>query len=202
LAVHSNKPGQRGRGQPQVTQNAHFIAPVGGIDTRVPLSAGDTDICVYAYNMVPDELGLKVRSGYREWQIGLDQGLSSGVHTIIPFEGQIEGSSEDKLFAITNEGIYDVTVAEAVPILKVLFPNDSPDAGYGTYAQYLDSADNEFIFYADAVNGLYQYEQASDTWTPVTTEITGVNPAVILSGKPCGVGISFRCQRSLCPVTF
>jgi hypothetical protein len=179
LAVHSNKPGQRGRGQRQVTENAHFISPIGGIDTTVPLSEGDTKICVYAYNMVPDELGLKVRNGYREWQVGLDQGANAGVHTLIPFEGQVEGSSEDRLFAITNEGIYDVTVAEAAPIFKLAFPTDAPDGGYGTYAHYLDSADNEFIFYADSLHGLYQYEQELDTWSAVTTEITGVNPALI-----------------------
>ncbi len=179
MAVHSVKPGQRGRGQRQTAQNDHFIAPVGGIDTRVPLSASDKGICVYAFNMVPDELGLKVRNGYREWQIGLDEGLSTGVHTIIPFEGQIEGSAEDKLFAVTNEGIYDVTIAEAAPILMLTFGDQQSDAGYGTYAHYLDSADNEFIFYADAINGLFQYEQALDTWTPVTTEITGVNPILV-----------------------
>lgn len=179
MAIHSSRSGQRARGQTQISENAHFISPVGGIDTRVPLSKGDTGICVYAFNMVPDELGLKVRNGYREWQVGLDEGQGAGVHTIIPFEGQVEGASDDRLFAVTNEGIYDVTVAEAAPILKIAFGNTAPEAGYGTYAHYLDNAENEFLFYADSVNGLFEYNEFDGEWTQITDEISGVNPSLI-----------------------
>lgn len=143
---------------------ANLPSPVGGMDNRIPLSDTNTNVCIYTYNLTPSNYGLKIRDGFREWQIGLDNGALTNVGTIIPFEGSQEGPADDKLFAVTNEGIWDVTVFADAPVLKVAFSSTSEKAGFGTYAHYLDGGGDDFIYYADSVNGLFEYIQSTDTW--------------------------------------
>ena len=177
LAIHSAR-GSYTRPSPPVTQINSMPAPIGGMDNRIPLSSNDPSVCVYTYNLMPSSYGLELRDGYREWQVGVDNNLNTGIGTIIPFEGNTEGPIDDRLFAVNNEGIWDVTVLGDAPELKIIFANQSSEAGYGSFAHYLDEADNEFLFYADSVNGLFQYEQATDSWT-IPTDITGVNVALV-----------------------
>ena len=101
MAVHSAK-GSYTKASPHVTQVSTFPAPVKGVDNRIPFSSNDDSVCIYTFNMIPGSYGMEVRQGYREWQTGLDEGTSTGIGTIIPFEGNTEGPSEDRLFAVTN----------------------------------------------------------------------------------------------------
>jgi hypothetical protein len=122
--------------------------------------------------MMPYEYGMRVRKGYREYQIGLDQGSSTGVHTIIPFDGIEENNVNDRLFAVTNEGIYDVSVAGDAPILKFTFANQDPQAGYGVFSHYVGNDEKDVLFYADSLNGLFTYDSDTETWVQ-TIGITG-----------------------------
>lgn len=160
--------GSIGRPSPKVAQTTKIPAPIGGVDARTILAGGDPMFCIYAYNMLPHEYGMKVRNGYREWQIDVPSDF--GVTTIIPFGGTDDDASNDRLFAVTNLGIYDVTIAEAAPVLKLDFslaPNgqDTTDnAGRGVYTFFTNDAGTEYLFYADSANGLFQYEENLDTW--------------------------------------
>ena len=85
---------------------------------------------------MPDKSGMRVRSGYREFVVDVESGTSFAIGTIIPLEG-IEGT-DDKLFAVTNEGIWDVTTYDTAPTLKVAFTaNTTADAGYGQFINHL-----------------------------------------------------------------
>ena len=172
MAIHSAK-GAKRKPRPQVSKSITAPSPIGGIDGRVPLSADNPNVCLYSYNLVPSEFGVRVRDGYREWQVGVPTTDTEGIGTVIPFTAN---DGADKLFVATNEGIYDVTTAEGTPTLAVAFGDTSFGAGKGVYTQYLSSANEEYIFYADRVNGLFRYDATLGTWA-IAAGITGVDVA-------------------------
>jgi len=159
-------PQQIATGAPQRSKVVRYTAPIKGIDTRVSISLNDPYHCLYTYNLIPYDYGLRVRQGYREIAVGLEDVNSVGVHTIIPFEGVIEDGAQDRLFAVTNEGIWDVTTPAVV--LKTTFANQAPEAGYGVYTHYVDGAGDDILYYADSRNGLYEYDPVGDTWAQAT----------------------------------
>lgn len=161
-------------------KTAVLPAPVAGIDGRLNLSSNNPLNAVYAYNLVPSEYGLRSRLGFREWGINLETAPSAGVgvRTIIPYTGT-SGLSSNRLFATTNEGIWDVSVATDAPSLALAFGDTTGDAGWGNFASYTTDAGDELVFYADETNGLFQYSPALDTWA-VSTGITGVDPADVV----------------------
>ncbi len=177
MAIHNVSRGGYGRPSPHASQHTRLPAPIKGIDTRVGLASNDPLICIYAYNLVPSEYALRLRDGYREWAVDLVDGTSSGVKTIIPFKSSAGGNVNDRLWAVTNEGIWDVTTFDT-PVLKLSFANSDPEAGNGVYSHYVDNADNEFLYYADSLNGLFEYTQDTDTWA-LADDITGVDPLLI-----------------------
>ena len=182
MVVRAPNAASRHRPRPQATQAGVLPAPTGGVDSRVSLGAGNLNVCPYAYNIMPDEAGMRVRNGYREFVLGIEAGTSHGVGTMIPMEG-IAGT-DDKLFAVTNEGIWDVTTYNTAPTQKAAFTaNTTADAGYGIYVNYVNQAGAQFIYYADNLNGLWTYTVSTNTWAQ-TTGITGVNATDV-----CGIVI-------------
>ena len=167
--------GSVGSAQKQNSQVARYRAPIGGVDLRKSLGDLEDPIhCIYTYNMMPFELGMRVREGYREWALDVDAGANSGVHTLIPFDSAEENNVGDKLFAVNNEGIWDVTTYDTAPTQLVTFPDQDVDAGYGTFTHYVDQAENDVLFYADNVNGLYSY--SGGVWTN-TNLVDGIDEA-------------------------
>ena len=168
---------RRTAGRPQ--QRSHEImrypAPVGGVDTRIALGSNDLNHCIYTYNLMPQELGMTVRQGYREWALDVENSVESGlgVHTLIPFEAIAAGSAGNKLFAVTNEGIWDVTAYDTAPVKVAIFSVTSADAGYGTYTHYVNQAERDVLFYADNLNGLWEYDAVTELWS-VPLGVTGI----------------------------
>jgi hypothetical protein len=169
---------RRTAGRPQ--QRAHSLyrypPPIGGIDNRLALGGNDPNHCIYTYNLMPSEKGMVVRDGYREWQIDVDDGSAAGIHTMIPFNS--ETPSQDKLFAVNNEGIWDVTVYGATASKVATFSDTSADAGYGTFTRFVNQAEVDVMFYADNLNGLWKYTVSTNTWA-VPTDITGLVEAEV-----------------------
>ena len=154
-------------GRPQQRSNSVFRypAPIAGIDVRKTFTTDDISNCIYTYNLCPFEFGLQCRSGYREWQVGAITGAGFGVHTLIPFDSIQENDLGDKLFAVTNEGIWDVTNYADTPVQLVTFTDQSPDAGYGTFTHYVNQAEDDVLFYADNLNGLWSYDAELEDWS-------------------------------------
>ena len=158
------------RGQQKAAMNRVVPAPIGGIDVSRGLAFGNELNSLYSYNLVAAEYGLRVRPGYREWAINLDNGSYLGTHTIIPFGGDDVDLANDRLFAVTNEGIWDVTAEANPPVLVLDFtaPGNgldiSADAGYGVYTNYTLQSGERVLFYADQRNGLFRYTESTDTW--------------------------------------
>ena len=157
--------GSVGKSQ-QRTQNVlRFPAPLAGIDARKTFTTNDLSNCIYTYNLCPFEFGLRCRSGFQEWQLAVESGAGVGVHTLIPFDSVQEGTTGDKLFAVTNEGIWDVTVYAATPVKVATFSNVATDAGYGTFTHYVSQAEVDVLFYADNLNGLWSYDAGTNVWS-------------------------------------
>lgn len=171
-------------GQPQETKSLVWPAPVGGIDVSKGLAYGAKENCLYSYNMVAAEYGLRVRHGYREWVIGCDNGQGLGIHTIIPYGGEDDDLNNDRLFAVSNEGIWDVTEYNTAPVLVLDFtaPGNGGDitieAGYGVYTPYITSAGAKLLYYADSRNGLFRYTESTGLWAREAT-ITGPDIATV-----------------------
>ena len=147
-------------------------APTKGIDARAPTGNMPSDVCIYTYNLMPAEYGMLLRSGYREWCIGLG---GSGVHTLIPYTGVLPGATDDRLFAITNEAIWDVTTYDT-PVSVWTMGSSQLGSGHGVFAHYIDQGGDDFLYYADGVNGLLRYNGLASvnpgTWQ-VEDGITG-----------------------------
>ena len=174
MAIHygagsSNKP------QENALQVTVMPAPTKGIDARAPTGNMPSDVCIYTYNLMPAEYGMLLRSGYREWCIGLDLGASTGVHTFMPFTGVLAGGEDDRMFAVTNEAIWDVTTYDT-PINKFTLAVQQDGAGHGVFAHYIDQGGDDFLYYADGLNGLLQYNGLSAAVNPDTWVVaTGIN---------------------------
>ena len=178
MAVHSAI-GARRRGSPPVQQMFKLPAPIKGMDGRVGLAQNNPEYCIYSHNILSGEYGMKVRKGYREHVINLVDVLGTGVKTLIPFDGVQTDGSDSRLFAVTNEGIWDVTVYGAEsPIISLAFPDNSPEAGEGIYSHYVDDGGNDFIYFADNLNGLFFYDPTTGIWE-AATNISGVDPSKV-----------------------
>jgi hypothetical protein len=151
--------------QPQKSNVHRYPAPMGGVDVRLAIGSEDLNHCIYTYNMVPYEFGMQVRHGYREIQIGYDNGFGLGIRTLIPFDSALEASAGDALYVVTNEGIWNPAIEDAVPTLAVVFGITDGNAGYGTYAHYITDAGIDIVYYADAVN------VSAQRYVPGSTEV-------------------------------
>jgi hypothetical protein len=170
--------GVAGRGAKRTHKVSRLPAPVGGIDTRQSLGEMNPNNCIYTFNLQPYEYGMRVRRGYQEWQTGIEENVNStlGVHTIMPFDAVSTDPAKNRVFAATNEGIWDVTAYDGTPSQVVVFGDQTEEAGYGTFTHYVDQAERDVMFYADSLNGLYSYDSATDLWTN-TGILTGIAEA-------------------------
>lgn len=163
--------------QPQLSKPEAEVAPVMGMDGTLPLFNMPQGTAVYLYNLLPTEYGAQTRAGDRVWA----QGLAGGdVRSILPFNSQVFGGTESRLFGVTPSGIYDCTTQGTdTPIAVVTFPDTSLDAGFCTFLHHTDPAGNQVLLVADARNGMYQYNPTGAVWTKYTSEITGVDPTKV-----------------------
>jgi len=152
-----------------------FPASVGGINAVDSLMMMPPQDCIYSYNLMPSEYGMRLRRGYREWATGCvespQRAADVDVHTIIPFESNIQDDTNNRLFAVTAEGIWDVTLFNTIiPVQEIVFTQTASPSGYGVWAEFTGDAAGSgprghYLFYADGLNGIWQYEEATDLWT-------------------------------------
>ena len=178
MAIHPITPAQFNRPGPQTMKVTTLPAPTGGMDSRQNLADEQLDLCLFSYNLNPAEYGMAVRQGYRRYQTDVQDVASDGVRTIIPYAGLAQDGLEDRLFAVTNEGIFDVTTENGTPSLSLTFADQTGEAGYGVYTAYVTDAEVALVFYADRVNGLFTYDPGTDTWAQ-TTGLTGLDETLV-----------------------
>lgn len=154
-------------------QAVPWRAPMGGVNTVDSALAMPPGDCVYAWNVIPSERGLRTRLGWREWCTTLTGAADNRVSTIVPFRGGRKSGSTDKLFATTSSGIWDVTSSSAAPSRSVDFPLTGGDAGVGIECIMATLA-GRFLFLADEENGLYRYTESSASWEKMAAGVAAV----------------------------
>lgn len=163
------------RSQEQATQTAFMSAPQGGVNAVASAGNVPPQDALYLYNMIPQEYGVAVRKGYREWCNPVP--LGNGIRTLIPFNTQQAAADPlNKLFAATSDGIYDVSVANGTPVKVLDWPIKSDPAGYCSWHHYATVA-GQYLLVCDLVNGYYIYSQSTGSWTQGS--ITGPDEAVM-----------------------
>jgi hypothetical protein len=172
----------RGNLGPKLTP-ARIPAPTGGINTMDPGTELPPRDCLYAFNLIASEQGLRSRSGWAEWCTGLTGTIVNEVRVVMPFQGSSVGAH--RLFATTDRGIYDVTSTTTSPVLVLAFASSSTISGWGVAAAVVTTG-GHFLVYADEVNGLHYYSETTGAWAAYTSgsgagQISGVDPAAIVS---------------------
>lgn len=160
-------------------QAYHLPAPTGGLNTVSAGMAMPASDAVLAVNLISAENGLRARLGYSEWCTGLEGATTDAVRTVMSFAGSVLGSN--RLFATTEQGIYDVSSSSTTPTLVYSFATQVGNAGWGSWAVMVTAA-GHFLLYCDEVNGLHVYSESGGTWAAVTqgggaTQINGVDPS-------------------------
>lgn len=175
-----------GKAAQPTAQSITFPAPVGGINAYDSLMQMPSNDCIYTYNLMPVEYGLRLRKGYTEWATGCiesPQRATAEVRSIIPYESNVNSADQDRLFAVTDEGIWDVTnFATTSPSQVATFVEVGDESGRGVWCEFTGAAADaptagargHYLFYADGRNGIWQYEENTGLWTrpPVGTAET------------------------------
>ena len=172
-----------GRAAPPSAQSMTVPAPVGGINAYDSLMQMPPNDCIYAYNLMPVEYGLRLRKGYSEWATGCVESPDRGtaeVRTVIPYESNVNDIVNDRLFAITDEGIWDVTSkGDTAPSQLATFAELGDESGRGVWCEYTGAAADapaagargHYLFYADGRNGIWQYAESTGLWTRPPTGV-------------------------------
>lgn len=156
------------RAPPVTNQDGHIPAPTGGLNTLAAASAMPDGQCPILINMVGGEYGLRARLGEQEWVTGLG-GLP--VRSMLAYKGSAQSGANDRLFAVTAEGIWDVTSSTDSPSLEATFSAATDDSGYGV-AHAIVTSGGHFLLYCDEEYGYYVYAETGDTWTRVVATAT------------------------------
>ena len=137
--------GRYGQPTPPTITPFTFPASTGGVNAVDGLMLMPPTDCIYTTNLMPSEYGLRLRKGYQEWATGCvedpPRAPDSNVNSIIPFESNVQDVSNDRLFAVTAEGIWDVTLQNTTnPVQEVTFAQTSNPAGFGVWTEFTGDA--------------------------------------------------------------
>lgn len=158
-------------------QTVRIPAPIGinSVSGAADMGAGD---CLYLYNMVSGEYGLRARTGYREWVTELTGADANTTRSMLPFTGSLSNGSRNRLFAATSSGLWDCTSSTSSPSLSHTFTTTSNKAGWGTAHTVVAGSGGHYLFYADEENGLLRWDESAGAWAVPT--ITGVSASAIV----------------------
>lgn len=149
------------------SESVHVPAPVGGLNTVDPASAMPATDAPYLWNCTSAELGLRSRLGWREHATG----LGGAVPTMLAFTGSRKNGSSDRVFAVTAQGIWDVSSSTTSPTRLITFGTQTGEAGYGV-SHVVSTPGGRFLVYCDEENGAFVYSESTGLWTQVVFGVT------------------------------
>jgi hypothetical protein len=157
----------------------HLPAPIGGVNTIASGTDMPTSDSILSYNLIGAEYGLRTRLGWREWCTGLN---GEEVRSLLPFTGSTKNGSNNRLYACTTSGIWDVSGSTTTPTKIVTFPTQNNDSGWGVSTVMVSIA-GHFLCYCDEANGYYVYQESNSIWTKITmgaggSQVAGVDPGL------------------------
>lgn len=149
-------------------------APVGGLNVRDPISAMPVNDALQLVNWIAQEYGVRSRKGYSEWATNMG-GPVGTVMAYLPDRADVAGF---KLFGVTDNGIYNVTVSTNAPTLSLALSGAS-NVGRFSYTMFNNSAGRYLLTCSH--EGTYRYFDGT-TWTTPTFgggagQVSGVDPS-------------------------
>lgn len=133
-----------------------FPAPYQGINAVDSLASLDANqACTYSTNLIPEGRGLRVRSGYQQFATTIDGG--NDIRTVVPFQASV--TANDKLFVMTQNGIFDITAGGAIGATVLAFATVDGTSGIGIWTNFVIDNGSHVCIYADETNGLYRYTE-------------------------------------------
>ena len=183
----------------QVTEHTIIPAPVQGMNAALNITDENPQVCIWCENLIPNEYGLRVREGYRVWQEGINSGAE--VRNVITYYGRTDADTPtaDRIFAVTTNGIYNVTAEYGTPSTALTFATASTVSDYGVWIQYVTEAGADLIFYADEENGLFTYTPSSDTWAQTSGITTAAGSANTFDATDIAYVVNHKLRLWLIP---
>ena len=127
------------------------------------------EAAVYMYNVIPGEFGARVRPGSADHANTIPDATTE-IRTVMHYN-TVAGSST-KIFAATDQGIYDITTGGAGPHTQVVtWGVAGVNAGWCSFINYTN-ASGDYLLVCDEDNGYIYYD--GTTWTTVPA-VTGVS---------------------------
>lgn len=136
-------------------------APLGGLNVRDSLAAMPTNDALTLTNWVAQQYGVRTRKGYIEWAIN----MTDDVKTVMSYEAARDNPGAYRLFAATDNNIYDVTSSTNVPAVSAAL-SGATDGGRFSFVQMANSAGTFLL--AASYTGAYRYWDGAAWQVPVT----------------------------------
>jgi hypothetical protein len=164
------------RGQTQQTQPAWFPAPVAGINRTDSLAALPPIEAYSIINLVSATQGVGARPGFTNHAINIGGSITTEVRTVMPFNDVSREAAQqrDRLFAFTNQGIYNVTAPVTNPALMPIYDGlgsntvlstgwevKGGDAGWCSCINFTTAAFSDgkhYLVACDIINGYHIYD--------------------------------------------
>jgi hypothetical protein len=150
------------RPQKQATKPATIPAPMSGMTSDTNLLSMQPSDSIYTFNMLAGDYGLDIREGYVSASVSIPVEGNSQVRTVIGYRGTKDDGSLNRLYAVTNLGIYNASDATQI----VAFSTTTGAAGYGVYTTYAPIG-GSYLFYCDEANGGFRYAEDENEWLPI-----------------------------------
>lgn len=163
MRYYKNRASRLGQAPQPTHQLTTIPASVGGVNALESVMAMPVQDCIYAFNLMPSEYGQRIREGYQVYA----ENMTGDVRTILPFEASSEDFADDKLWAVTDQGMWDISTASQAPtqVSSVVFTDNTEPAGYGVHCEFTADNGDHYLLYADGANGVWQYKEGDD---PIT----------------------------------
>lgn len=160
--------------RPQVAQIKSIPAPVGGLNVLSAINFMPQTDAIELTNWIATQYGVRTRKGWREWVIG----MTDQVRTIMEWAPD-RSLVTYKLFAATDNNIYDVSSSTNVPVVSLALAGV---AGCGRFSDTnMQNTAGDFLLIA-AHTGGYKYYNGAAWTTPAfgggAGQISGCDPAL------------------------
>lgn len=117
-----------------------------------------------------------------------------GVRTLLGFTGSRTDGSADRLWAVTADGIYDVTLPTSTPVKVYAFAFSGvyqEKAGRGVGTAFVNVNGDHYFAYCDGYYGYLLYSERTDTWAAVTQ---GSTPGTQIQASANSQAIGLTCN--------
>jgi hypothetical protein len=163
-------------GGQQLAAGMHWPAPLGGLNTLDGLTLMPETDCVRLNNLLPTRYGLEVRPGTINKCVLIGGNTTTEIRSVMPFTDVSRDRTlgKDRVFAVTDQGIYDITTSTSNPTLMGIYNANVPgtllstgwgikggDAGWCSFVNFstaLEVGGAHYLIVCDLVNGYHYYD--------------------------------------------